>query len=358
MAFAAAKSNIFGVIVMVCIILNTFVLSMDRYPEASEEEQDVLAYFNMFFNVVFTAEVIIKLIGLGMVDYLKSVENVFDFLVVAMSWAEMGMGSEGGSSFGALRAVRLFRVFKLFKSGDLLILIQSIVFTIRNIGPYIVLLCLFLYVFALMGMQFFAGQFKFADDGLGPPDYENGTIPRANFDSLGSAMLTTFACFIGDNWTYVMYDATRTVGSIYAVYFVLVIAFGNIVMLNLFLAILLGNFDKARDFGGKKKLLHAFIDLRDEGYDLSQRIDWILEDQADYIKFRLLWWNRKIVELEKEDQNAFVRHMLAERADFMEKMDLEFGKSVEKDKSEDEEDESGVTDSMSSHSRRNQRAKN
>merc|ERR1712060_562102 len=125
MAFAAAKSNIFGVIVMVCIILNTFVLSMDRYPEASEEEQDVLAYFNMFFNVVFTAEVIIKLIGLGMVDYLKSVENVFDFLVVAMSWAEMGMGSEGGSSFGALRAVRLFRVFKLFKSGDLLILIQS-----------------------------------------------------------------------------------------------------------------------------------------------------------------------------------------------------------------------------------------
>ena len=34
---------------------------------------------------------------------------------------------------------------------------------------------------------------------------------------------------------------------------------GFIVMLNLFLAILLGNFDRARDFGGKKKLLQCFV---------------------------------------------------------------------------------------------------
>lgn len=118
---------------------------------------EVNAVANFIFNVVFTLEVIIKMFGLGLNRFVKNIENLFDFVVVAMSWVEMALGSEGGSSLGALRAIRLFRVFKLFKSGDLRILMDSIVFTISTIGPYTVLLCLFLYVFALMGMQFFAG---------------------------------------------------------------------------------------------------------------------------------------------------------------------------------------------------------
>ena len=66
-----------------------------------------------------------------------------------------------------------------------------------------------------------------------------------------------------------MYDAMRSSGALFSVYYVIVIAFGNIVMLNLFLAILLGNFDKARDFGAKKKLLICFADLSQAGNDLS-----------------------------------------------------------------------------------------
>ena len=68
-----------------------------------------------------------------------------------------------------------------------------------------------------------------------------------------------------------MYDAMRSSGGIYALYFVAVIAFGNIVMLNLFLAILLGNFDRARDFGGKKKLIECFLELRDINGRASER---------------------------------------------------------------------------------------
>lgn len=215
----------------------------------------------MFFNIVFTAEVIIKMIGLGLVRYIKNIENIFDFVVVMMSLIELVIGGEK-SSFGALRAIRLFRVFKLFKSGDLRILMDSIVFTISTIGPYTVLLMLFLYVFALMGMSFFAGKFRFKDHGVGAFDLEEGEAPRANFDNLKDALLTTFVCFIGDNWTFVMYDSIRSSGTIFAIYYVLVISFGNIVMLNLFLAILLGNFDKARDFAAKKKLLLCFNELR------------------------------------------------------------------------------------------------
>jgi len=342
--FAVAKSNIFGIIVMVCIILNTLVLSMDRYPEGDPEEKEILAVCNFCFNVVFSLEVLVKLIGLGLKTYVKNIENIFDFFVVSMSWVEMSLGSEGGSSLGALRAVRLFRVFKLFKSGDLRTLMDSIVFSISTIGPYTVLLLLFLYVFSLMGMQFFAGQFRFRDHGIGPPDMENGEVPRANFDTLYSALLTTFACFIGDNWTLAMYNASRSgSGAIACVFFVVVIAFGNIVMLNLFLAILLGNFDKARDFGAKKKLITCFMDLKRAGFDLPQCIDMILEDTAEYCKFTILKWDRRIVAIEKSEPSVFLRFMFVRNAKFTECLDLKFDREIVFEDPEDAEDsERGV----------------
>ena len=135
-------------------------------------------------------------------------------------------------------------------------------------------------------------------------------MPRANFDTLKDALLTTFACFIGDNWTYVMYDAIRSSGSIYAIFYVVVISFGNIVMLNLFLAILLGNFDKARDYGAKKKLLHCFEDLKLAGFDQSQCIDLILGDTSEYCKVSILKWDKRVVLLERQQPSLFLRSML------------------------------------------------
>lgn len=87
-------------------------------------------------------------------------------------------GHESGGSGGAIsamRALRLFRVFKLFKSGDLRMLLDGIAFTILAVGDYCILLSLFIYVFALLGMSMFAGKVKFDDDGN--IDIENGTTP-------------------------------------------------------------------------------------------------------------------------------------------------------------------------------------
>jgi hypothetical protein len=43
---------------------------------------------NIFFNVVFTLEQIIKIVGLGLKNYAKRRENLFDFAVISMSWVE------------------------------------------------------------------------------------------------------------------------------------------------------------------------------------------------------------------------------------------------------------------------------
>ena len=66
-----------------------------------------------------------------------------------------------------------------------------------------------------------------------------------------------------------MYDGVRGTKYVYTLYFIAQIILGHIIMLNLFLAILLGNFERARDFGVKKKILETFIELESHGVDLS-----------------------------------------------------------------------------------------
>lgn len=53
-----------------------------------------------------------------------------------------------------------------------------------------ILLLLFIYVFALIGMSFFAGKMKFDEDDK--VDHEFGESPRTNFDNLGNSIITIF----------------------------------------------------------------------------------------------------------------------------------------------------------------------
>ena len=61
-------------------------------------------------------------------------------------------------------------------------------------------------------------------------------------------------------------------------------------MLNLFLAILLGNFDRARAKGGKKTIFAAFESFKNQGYDLTIAIEYLFDDIqfSAYIQEKIL----------------------------------------------------------------------
>ena len=87
------------------------------------------------------------------------------------------------------------KIFKLFRSGDLKILVDSITFTLSTIGDYVILLSLFIYVFALLGMSFFAGKIKFDASDKYCYSKENTKLchaPRTNFDGLFWSIITIF----------------------------------------------------------------------------------------------------------------------------------------------------------------------
>lgn len=69
-------------------------------------------------------------------------------------------------------------------------LLDSITYTIPVIGPYVILLSFFMYIFALVAMSFYAGQIKFDDNGN--VDLINGTTVRQNYDDLWTSFITIF----------------------------------------------------------------------------------------------------------------------------------------------------------------------
>ena len=234
---------------------------MNKYPEWEGTIAAVISEMNVVFTIIFSLEVILKVIGLGIFGYVSDKMNIFDCIIVIIAMVELIMaktsgGKGGGGPFGALRAVRLFRIFKLFRSGDLRMLLESIILTVAGIKDYIILLALFIYVWALLGMSFFAGKVKFDSDGK--LDLKNGEAPRTNFDKAHKAFLTVFQVMIGENWNSVMYNHMLATGEATCLFFILLVIMGNIIMFNLFLAILLGNFDRAKNNFEKVKVFNAF----------------------------------------------------------------------------------------------------
>ena len=68
------------------------------------------------FTFIFTLEVLLKLVGLGSVFWVDG-WNVFDFIVVSASLAEVVLGLIVASDKYAcgLSAIRLFRVFRVLR---------------------------------------------------------------------------------------------------------------------------------------------------------------------------------------------------------------------------------------------------
>jgi hypothetical protein len=70
--------------------------------------------------------------------------------------------------------------------------------------------------------------------------------PRENFDNIGNALTTVFILIIGEDWPGIMYNFARIYGDkggFVTVYFLVVLMVGNLMLLSLFTAILLQNFD-------------------------------------------------------------------------------------------------------------------
>eukprot|EP00440_Ansanella_granifera_P074218 gb/GFBE01080540.1/.p1 GENE.gb/GFBE01080540.1/~~gb/GFBE01080540.1/.p1 ORF type:complete len:2396 (+),score=576.99 gb/GFBE01080540.1/:1-7188(+) len=258
------SNRYFNAFIMSLIIINIIVLAMDGYP-SHLLDQEVGKVLNYIFNTVFLLEFVILHLAVGPLVYWSDNAMAFDGLIVVISVADIAndiaSGAENsGSAITALRAFRMLRIIKLAKKfPSMKILLSAGVKTLMSMGDFTALLFLIICVFALVAQSFFGGTLMFDPDtgSLVPPEeyrekcpFGDGSkpvcVPRAHFDTFLWSFVTIFQILTGENWNTVMYDAMRATHWTALWYFLFVVVFGNFVILNLFLAILMTNFDEQR----------------------------------------------------------------------------------------------------------------
>jgi len=291
------ESDLFQNTIMAFIVLNVLVMMVDKYPNHGPNTLSILYVFNLVFTGIFAFEFFVLHVALGPCKYWTGMMTILDGFIVLVSFVElyMDLADSGGPSFDLkpLRGFRLLRIFKLAKKWtSFRILVKSMLRTVKCMGHFSVLLVLVMVVFSLMGMTFFGGQFRFEDDQddghrrsfvwqTVSDKYPNGDpgtrtlycgdhgeivgglrdncdgvpcdlkhldcVPRAHFDNFLWAFVTCFQVLSGENWNTVMYDGMIAIGGAACIYFLLLVVAGQLIILNLFLAILMEEFEKASE---------------------------------------------------------------------------------------------------------------
>ncbi|XP_069472404.1 sodium channel protein type 2 subunit alpha-like isoform X7 [Ambystoma mexicanum] len=222
--------------ITICIVLNTLFMAMEHYP-MTEHFANVLTVGNLVFTGIFTAEMVFKLIALDPYYYFQVGWNIFDGIIVSLSLMELGLQDVEGLS--VLRSFRLLRVFKLAKSWPTLnMLIKIIGNSVGALGNLTLVLAIIVFIFAVVGMQLFGKSYKECVCKID----EDCILPRWHMNDFFHSFLIVFRVLCGE-WIETMWDCMEVAGqSMCLTVFMMVMVIGNLVVLNLFLALLLSSF--------------------------------------------------------------------------------------------------------------------
>jgi hypothetical protein len=110
---ALVSSPVFAVVVYSLIVINFGVLCMEYFPMPTQYAQ-ALYITNIVLNSLFTAEVVLRLLGLGVYLWAQDGFNIFDLVVVTGCWLELFLTDI--SIIRVLRSLRMFRLFSFWKA--------------------------------------------------------------------------------------------------------------------------------------------------------------------------------------------------------------------------------------------------
>ncbi|XP_047540541.1 muscle calcium channel subunit alpha-1 isoform X3 [Vanessa atalanta] len=267
-------SQPFEYAIFVLIMINTITLAM-KYHNQPHEYSKALDLLNMIFTAVFALEFIFKLAAFRFKNYFGDAWNTFDFIIVLGSIIDIVVSqvnelkNQGSglpkahvvkeSSIPSINFFRLFRVMRLVKLLSRGEGIRTLLWTfIKSFQalPYVALLILMLFfIYAVVGMQVF-GKIAIDDD---------TPITRNNhFQTFPQAILVLFRSATGEAWQDIMMgvspepevrcdrnydeegeeDSSGSCGSVLAFpYFISFYVLCSFLIINLFVAVIMDNFD-------------------------------------------------------------------------------------------------------------------
>ncbi|KAF3696304.1 Voltage-dependent N-type calcium channel subunit alpha-1B Brain calcium channel III [Channa argus] len=236
--------------IMIMIALNTVVLMM-KFHGAPEFYEAMLKNLNIVFTTLFSLECILKIIAFGPLNYLKDAWNVFDFVTVLGSITDI-LVTEINDRLLNLSFLRLFRaarLIKLLRQGyTIRILLWTFVQSFKALPYVCLLIAMLFFIYAIIGMQVF-GNIELNED--------TAINHHNNFRTFFQALMLLFRSATGEAWHEIMLSCLshrvcdqrsgfhgKDCGSDFAYfYFVSFIFLCSFLMLNLFVAVIMDNFE-------------------------------------------------------------------------------------------------------------------
>ncbi|XP_050602980.1 voltage-dependent L-type calcium channel subunit alpha-1C isoform X6 [Macaca thibetana thibetana] len=264
------NSTYFEYLMFVLILLNTICLAMQHYGQSCLFKI-AMNILNMLFTGLFTVEMILKLIAFKPKHYFCDAWNTFDALIVVGSIVDIAitevnpaehtqcspsMNAEENSriSITFFRLFRVMRLVKLLSRGEgIRTLLWTFIKSFQAL-PYVALLIVMLFfIYAVIGMQVFG---KIALNDTTEINRNN------NFQTFPQAVLLLFRCATGEAWQDIMLacmpgkkcapesepgnstEGETPCGSSFAVfYFISFYMLCAFLIINLFVAVIMDNFD-------------------------------------------------------------------------------------------------------------------
>uniref|UniRef100_G3TRD3 Voltage-dependent P/Q-type calcium channel subunit alpha n=1 Tax=Loxodonta africana TaxID=9785 RepID=G3TRD3_LOXAF len=244
--------------IMAMIALNTIVLMMKFYG-ASLAYENALRVFNIVFTSLFSLECVLKVLAFGILNYFRDAWNIFDFVTVLGSITDI-LVTEFGNNFINLSFLRLFRaarLIKLLRQGyTIRILLWTFVQSFKALPYVCLLIAMLFFIYAIIGMQVFGNIGIDVEDEDSDED-EFQITEHNNFRTFFQALMLLFRSATGEAWHNIMLSClsgkpcdknsgilTPDCGNEFAYfYFVSFIFLCSFLMLNLFVAVIMDNFE-------------------------------------------------------------------------------------------------------------------
>ena len=234
-AYEFVESRFFSTFILIVILLNTVTLILKCFKYISINSGIYMVIIENIFLGIYLTEATMKLIAYKHF-YFYTFWNCLDFFIIVNNLAEFVLpllletGDIGGMGilrlfriFKAIRALRALRVLRTIRFLSSLNVILTTMFeSIQSIGSIVVLMVVVMYMFSVMGKSLFE------------------STDQRRFGSLWATFLTLFQLLTLDDWFFIYTENGSDTALFFYLFFYIVVEY--FVFLNLFVAVLLDNF--------------------------------------------------------------------------------------------------------------------
>uniref|UniRef100_A0A8C3AZW7 Sodium channel protein n=1 Tax=Cyclopterus lumpus TaxID=8103 RepID=A0A8C3AZW7_CYCLU len=261
--YRIVEHNWFESFIIFMILLSSGALAFeDVYIEKRKTIKTVLEFADKIFTYIFILEMLLKWVAYGYAKYFTNAWCWLDFLIVDVSLVSMVANAMGYSELGAIKSLRTLRALRplraLSRFEGMRVVVNALLGAIPSIFNVLLVCLIFWLIFSIMGVNLFAGRYGHCVDQLSMPkkdflasEVKNKTEcenlgkeaarwknVKINFDNVGMGYLALLQV----QNEQPEYEINLKM----YMYFVVFIIFGAFFTLNLFIGVIIDNFNQQK----------------------------------------------------------------------------------------------------------------